>query len=1174
MKHASPEIVRRFCVVLMLTSLLIPLTSRMPAKSSGVKENVLKARTAPPSEGETRMRVSEAYGKMPLSFEPNRGQTDKAVKFLSRGPGYTLFLTSTEAVLRLNKSEDSGADKSPLKKTKGDIPKQEQAFLRMKLVNSNPAPQIAGENRLPGKSNYFIGNDRTKWRPDIPRFKGVRYSQVYQGIDLVYYGASQRQLEYDFVISPGANPERIRLSFEGADHVTLNEAGELVLTIKGGEIIQHAPVVYQEANGAKQTVAGHYALMSSDEVGFEVGEYDRSKPLVIDPQLIYATYYGGTDVDSGEGIAVDSFGNAYVAGETESPDLPFETLIHNQFNPGGSSPGLDAFVVKFNASGTDIIYATYLGGRFDEVGFAIAVASNNRAVVTGGTGDSLSSDNSSNNFPITANAFQVHPSLFNDAFVTMLSADGNSLVYSTFLGGSNRDFGAAVTVDRSAKIHMTGVTSSTDFPQRNGFQRTCGGSRDAFVTKLDPSLSGSSSLRYSSFLGSRDDDKASAIAVDNAGITYVGGATYGTNFPVKSSGGQHPFQSVNNGVNENGFVGEDGFVAKVNTNVAGVDSLVYSTYFGGDDTDAVTAIAVEPATGRVFITGHTRSTTFPLQNAFDSTLEGRDAFVAKLDEQGAGLFYSSFLGGESTQVGGGIAIDSAGNAYVTGETSPDSTFPSVNPFVTNANGSMFLAKIEATQSAAVAPKLLYSSRFGGSSAGSAIALDSKGNVYVTGSTNGGLNATPGAFQFSNVGLSDAFAVKVGSTFPDTIGIYVPAAGVFGLRNSNTPGSSDIGVLPFAGVAPVDQPLAGDWNGDGIDDVGIFRDGTFLLRQPVTVVTVINGVPVSQTVITVISIPFGDAGDIAVVGDWNGDGIDEPGVFKPSTARWTLPFHDPDNPGSTITNFPFGQAGDIPLAGDWDGDGKDGVGVFRVSTFLLTNLREPAPSADFTMVFGLPGERPVIGDWNGDGVDSIGVFFIDNTFLLVNTNINGSIFGPDLSVSFGQAGDIPIAGDWDGKPPTDNPPNSGVNDPSDGSSQVGQTQTFTTTCSDPDGWHDIATIDFKIAKSDGNGNDVPLALWVQFDENRNLIRFYDPDLQAWSEGAPGANLTFESRFAKLYLAQTSVQGSGPRGPSVQITWTVVFKDAAIMNNYKQYLMITDDSGLSTSFDKVGSWSVVR
>jgi TolB protein len=420
----------------------------------------------------------------------------------------------------------------------------------------------------------------------------------------------------------------------------------------------------------------------------------------------------------------------------------------------------------------------------------------------------------------------------------------------------------------------------------------------------------------------------------------------------------------------------------------------------------------------------------------------------------------------------------------------------------------------------------------------------------------------GQFRLTNNSERDLNPSWQGFFSPETIGVFRPSTGQWLLRNSNSSGPPDI-TLNFG--QPGDLPVTGDWNGDGRTDIGVFRNGTFFLATLKTVFAPgckLLCIP-STSFDTLPSFTFGQAGDLPIAGDWNADGIDDVGIFRNGTFILR-------QPGVTL-NFPFnfGQAGDSPVAGDWNGDHRDTIGARSGCFFNLRNSISAGP-ADISHCFGTGADLPVVGDWDGDGVDTLGVllntggafqFFLSNNF--TDTNIPG--------FAFGQAGDIPVAGDWNGP---NTAPNSGVNDPSIGSSQAGQTQAFTTTCSDPDGWHDISTIDFKLARSDGNGNGVPIALWVQFDEGSNLVRFYDPDLQTWSEGVPGANVVLSSRFADLYLAQTSVLGSGPTGISVQITWAVVFKDAAVMNNYKQFLKITDDAGLSTGFDKVGSWNITR
>lgn len=1166
MKSPGQSVRAVFAVLTLATllgSLVVPI-STLAGNPGGMPRRLLRDsaegssdETIAPDDAATRMRLNETYGKLPLSFEPNQGQADAKVKFLSRGSGYTLLLTATEAVLRLNKPGLSVAEGSDQKNIRREDSKRVQGLLRMKLIGANPTPLIAGTNDLPGKSNYLIGNDPAKWRTDIPAFARVEYKNVYPGIDLVYYGTSQRELEYDFLLAPGANPEGIRLRFDGADQIRINKEGNLLFATKGGEVTQRAPVIYQEVNGARQTVAGRYVLRNKNEVRFEIGDYDRNRQLIIDPQLIYATLYGGNEFDVGRGIAVDSAGNAYVVGNTSSPNLPLANPIQNQLNPSGSDPNVrDAFVVKFNSSGTGIVYATYLGGRFDDTGEGIALTGVNRPVITGQTG-SFSDTSGTNNFPTTANAFQRTAGQRQDAFVTMLSSDGRSLFYSTFLRGSFIDAGQSVAVDSLSKIYVSGFTASTDFPIRNGFQTTPL-NQDAFVTKLDPLQSGNASLLYSSFLGGSGQDFGSSIAVDSAGNAYVCGNTNSTNFPVKSiPGGFSVFQTVNNGV-------VDAFVSKINPSLTGANSLVFSTYFGGANIDRGSDIGIELSTSRIVIVGVTDSdaSTFPLMNAFDSTQAGNEAFIAKLSADGTGLVYSSYLGGSNDDRGEAVAIDSAGNAYLTGSTSSGASFPTVNPFVTNASGSLFIAKVDAP-SLGGSPRLLYSTRFPGRTNDSAIALDSRGNVYVTGVAGFGFPATPGAFQSSPGDNDDAFVIKVASTSPDTVGVFRPSTGQFLLRTSNTAGPPNQ-TISFGQLG--DLPIAGDWNADGADDLGVFRPSTgqFLLRIPILQTTQpCAGCAVAVIVVFVTAtINFGQNGDLPVVGDWDGNGGDTFGVFR--NGRFLLTNGTSSTP-SVDFDFLFGAAGDRPIAGDWNGDGLDSIGTRNSCLFNVRNSLSAGP-ADITHCFGNPPDLPVTGDWDGDGIDTPGVLQNNNgtfNFFLVDNFTVSNIPG----FPFGQANDIPVAGVW-----ANQPPNSGVNSPSSGSSVAGATQIFTTTCSDPDGWHDIHTIDFKMAKSLGQGDGVPIALWVQFDENRNMIRFYDPDLQIWSEGEPGSPVVLSSRFADLNLADTIVTGSGPTGPSVQITWSVILKDAAVRNNYRQYLRIDDDGGFSTDMDQVGTWSV--
>jgi hypothetical protein len=1215
MRNTRPETIRLTCAILILASLLLSLTvaataTLSPSPVKRLAEDSSSTAPQPATDEATRRRVSEAYGKLPLSFEENQGQTDRKVKFLSRGRGYTLLLTETEAVLSLRseKAADADSEKSPLEKSE-----MQSSVLRMKLIGANQSPRIEGRDQLTGKSNYLVGSDRQKWRTDIPNFARVYYSAVYPGIDLVYYGTNQRQLEYDFVVAPNADPRSIRLSFDGADAMSLEADGSLRLKMKGGEVSQPAPVIYQETeSGEKQQVAGHYVLKGGGEVAFEVADYDRSRQLVIDPQLLYATFYGGSDDDVANDIAVDGNGNAYIAGETFSADL----ILSNAFQ-GALNGATDAFITKLNASGTGIIYSTYLGGVFSDQANAIAVMSDGKACITGRVGNT----SSGSDFPTTSNRFQGNGNFLNnresDAFVTVLTPGGNGLFYSTFFGGNRpspliaslgQDEGLGIAVDSSNKVYITGKSDSPDLPTKNAFQNTWSANDDAFIAKFDPTQSGNNSLIYSSYLGGGGGDFANDIAVTPAGVAFMVGVTGSFDYPTKSSSALPPFDTTQGGVN-------DSFIAKVSPSGA----LIYSTYFGGNNRDEAQGVAVD-SDERAYVTGLTVSSaaTFPLRNAFqpNRTSTSSEGFVAKFNADGTALFYSSFLGGGgfNTELND-IAIDAAGNAYVTGFTNAN-PFASVNGFPSSVPpGNVMVAKIEASDATGTTtPKLLYKDNFGGVSAsggfngeGNGIAVDPRGNVYIAGSAGSNFTTTPGAFQETFRGgdsgqfgtNSDGFVVKIGSTFNDTIGLFRPSNGQFQLRNSNTAGSAEISE-DFGQSG--DQPLAGDWNGDGVDNPGVFRPSTgqFLLQQPTRLT------PTAPIINITITLNFGLSGDKAIVGDWNGDGIDTVGVFRPSASQFILsnaPNTNNSSPSADLT-FSFGQSADTPVAGDWDGDGIDTVGTFRVAGecgFLLTNNNSTIniTANGFCTVAG-ESPLPVMGDWNGDGLDTPGVYSSALTKFFL-TNSSATLTAPaELQFDFGRIGGRPVAGDWDGKP-ANTPPNSGINDPADGSSRIGQTQVFTTTCSDPDGWHDIRTINFKITHSKNSGRDrededrdervrgkgknkddddkdkgdgEPLILWVRFNENKNLIRLYDPDLEAWRDGTPGSNVVLENRFVRLNLAGTTVVGTGPLGPSVQVRWEVVFKKAAKGNNYKQYLKITDDEGESTGFDRVGRWSVLK
>jgi beta-propeller repeat-containing protein len=633
-------------------------------------------------------RVSEAYGRLPLHFEANRGQTRQDVCFLARGPGYSLYLTAGEAVLVLARPNPDA--KRDLRSTPERLNTQARAtpvVVRMSLVGAAPKPLVSGLEELPGKANYFIGNDPAKWRTNVPTYAKVHYQDVYPGIDLVYYG-NQRQLEYDFVVAPGGDPERIALGFQGVERLEIDAEGELVLHAAGGALRQRKPVIYQETDGLRREIDGGYILKGANRVGFRVAAYDDSRPLVIDPVLFYSTYLGGSGFEVGNGIAVDPVGNAYVTGTTASVNFPTTAGAFDMTLDMTLEGNSEAFVTKLNPTGSALLYSTYLGGSSGEEGFGIAVDIAGNAYVTGETG--------SPDFPTTLGAFQTAPGFGgNDAFITKLNPTGTVLIYSTYLGGSNSDEGFGIVVDALGNAYVTGTTTSTNFPTSNAFQIAfAGGTRDAFVTKINPAGTGPV---YSTYLGGGGDDSGHSIAVDATGNAYLSGATGSINFPTTPGAFQMTFQGGDGSfLPPFGFLPPlDAFATKLN---ATGSALVYSTYLGGSSDEAGLGIAVD-AGGNAYVTGLTDSTNFPTLNAIQSTFAGgdRDAFVTKINPMGTGLVYSTYLGGTGDDVGFGIALDGlpSPNAYVTGVTASVNFPTTPGAFQTSNAGSYdaFVAKI-------------------------------------------------------------------------------------------------------------------------------------------------------------------------------------------------------------------------------------------------------------------------------------------------------------------------------------------------------------------------------------------------------------------------------------------------------------------------------------------------
>ena len=717
---------------------------------------ILAAGSAP-----TRPHVLNSYGKLPLSFEPNRGQTDEQVKFIARGAGYTLFLTPTEAVFSLQQNRARHGVPEELADAILSAPKpaqQTSSVLRVQLLNADRNATVTGLNELPGRTNYFRGNDPSKWTTNLATFAKVQYANILKGIDLVYYG-NQGQLEYDFVVSPGADARRINLKFSGARNLHVDkQTGDLVLRTGQEEIRFHKPVAYQNDDADnKHLVAADYQLEANNRVSFSLGQYDRSKPLVIDPTLSYSTYLGGSSNDYGTAITVDSTGSAYVTGYTNSTNFPV-TAGAFQTTCGGGCSGttVDAFVSKLDPTGSFLVYSSYLGGTANDYGNGITLDASENAFIVGQT--------FSKDFPTTAGAFQPHCSLDNcakgDVFVTKLNSTGSRLMYSTYLGGSGKNQGNAIVLDPTGNAYITGYTQSITFPVTPGaFQTTCECSQSvAFVTKLNTR---GSALIYSTYLGGTNGDVGYGIALDSSNNAYLTGYTQSFDFPTTPGAFQTSL-----GANRAAWV------TKVNSTGTG---LIYSTYLGGVTSVTTpceacgTAIAVD-STGSAYVCGLTAESNFPVtpgayQTTFLGPTNGHDAFLTKMNPTGSGLIFSTYLGGNGDSGSTGIGLDQSGNIWLRGNTK-SAVFP-VTPgaFQTVLGGAFdaFVSEIDPTGS-----HLLYSTYLGGTGteyggATAVLALDTQNppNVYVTGYTNStNYPVIAGSLQTSNAGQNDAFVSKL------------------------------------------------------------------------------------------------------------------------------------------------------------------------------------------------------------------------------------------------------------------------------------------------------------------------------------------------------------------------------------------------------------------------------
>jgi hypothetical protein len=655
---------------------------------------------------------------LPMIFEINRGQADDDVKFIGRGGGFALLLKSNEAVLSLSATE-SFANPENLERGKAFTGR-----LAMRMEGANQKPSISGEERQQTRANYWIGNDRSKWISNIATYSRVSYSDLYPGVDLTFYG-NPRELEYDFKVAPGGDPREIRIRFEGADDISLNESGALILRSAAGTVTQNKPFAYQEINGSRIEVSAEFKQLGDGGIGFDVGAYDSTLPLTIDPVLIYSTYLGGSAADAGRGIIVTSTGESFIVGDSFSSD----------FLRNATPTNSDVFMGKLSANGLLLTY-TFFGGTKNDTATGLSVDALGNLYL-GGTTESA-------DFPIANSLGQslLGPS---DAFVVKLTPAGDQFFYSTLIGGSGAETAVGIAGDAAGNAYVTGRTTSHDFPIVGPIQGVYGGGdSDAFVAKLAPD---GNILAYSTLLGgsgAENNDGRTGIAVDASGVVYVVGDTQSSDFPTKNA-----LRATKSGSASS----SDGFVAKIN---ASGTELIYSTFLGGSDDDFAHGVAADNS-GNAYVTGRTKSTSFTGSTVTRPSSAASDAFVTKLNSAGSALSYLTFIGGASGEdSGNAIVVDSTGNAVAVGSAGDGLATVKATQSFFRGGGDALVAKLGPTGT------VIFSTYLGGSNADTAlgVGLDSKGVIHVIGTTDSTDLPTVSPLVKNNSGQRDILIARI------------------------------------------------------------------------------------------------------------------------------------------------------------------------------------------------------------------------------------------------------------------------------------------------------------------------------------------------------------------------------------------------------------------------------